>query len=127
MGSEMCIRDSTSSSKPVLNDPEQLTHVRHISAIGSNALSRRELAPRVVTGARKIVVDSIDTAKGEAGDLLSPIENGKLYWSQVSELGSELARKDKESDPGYTIFCSQGLAVQDLYAGVRVLKELDQL
>ena len=118
---------ATTSSKEFIEDPSLLTHVRHISAIGSNALSRRELSPRVVTGARKVVVDSFNTAQNEAGDLLSPIENGKLYWNQVTELGDELAKEEKETGAGYTIFCSQGVAAQDLYCGVRVLKELERV
>ncbi|MCB0322155.1 MAG: ornithine cyclodeaminase family protein [Bdellovibrionales bacterium] len=113
---------ATSSSQPVVPF-EALTTVRHISAIGSNALSRRELCPRTVTGAKLIVVDERATAEREGGTLLGPIEHGRVNWNQVEELGDVL-RQDSFSLPssGYTLYCSHGLAVQDLYLAAEVYR-----
>lgn len=116
---------ATTSSKPVI-DESCISAIKHISAIGSNSLARRELSPRIVTSAKSVVVDSIDTARMESGNLLSPIENGKLHWNQVIELGTLLAGGSPLPDPpgnsSLTIFCSHGLAVQDLYLAAIVEK-----
>jgi ornithine cyclodeaminase len=114
---------ATTSSKPVI-PLGVLSATRFISAMGSNSLARAELPPRAVTAANKVVVDAIDVAQKEAGDLLSPIENGKILWSNVDELGDLLLNPPKLMDRGYSLFCSQGLAVQDLFAAQYVFYQL---
>ena len=118
---------TTNSSKPVVVS-EGLKNVAHISAVGSNSLARVELEPRVITGASLVVTDSVEGAKAEAGKLLSPIENGKLLWSQVIELSAVLgalqgaAQLGNFGESGYSVYCSQGLAVQDLFLAALVYK-----
>lgn len=124
-GAEVVIT-ATTSSEPVLS-AEMLTAARHISAAGSNSLARRELPPRVITGAAVVAVDSKEEAAAESGDLLAPLENGKLNWQQILELGDIITGKVGVSLPaagGYTLFCSQGLAVQDLFLAAKVYESL---
>lgn len=106
---------ATTSSQPVVA-ADWLDSIRGICALGSNALSRTELPARAVTAASPIVVDSVDVAKLEGGNLLAPIENGKLRWAQVAELGDLLCGRTPLPAAARFLFCSHGLAVQDLYA-----------
>jgi len=112
----------TTSSQPVV-ELEWLTAAKHISALGSNALSRRELPPHVVTAASVIVVDSIDAAKAESGNLLLPVESGKLQWNSLRELGALLRTGVEAPSKGFSLFCSHGLAIQDLFLAEMVYRK----
>lgn len=116
---------ATTSSKPLF-ELSDIPDAKCICALGSNSLARRELSPRVVTAANSVIVDSIEVAKAEAGDLLSPVENGKLRWSQMLELGDCLSHPEliADKDQGFGLFCSQGLALQDLYSAHKVFQQL---
>ena len=120
-GAEIIVTATTSSREVI--DETMVSSARVICALGANALSRRELSPRIVSGAKYVVVDEIETAKREAGDLLSPIEAGRLNWNQVHELGDIIVTPLPKQDSGYSVFCSQGLAVQDLYLAARVYQQ----
>lgn len=107
----------TTSSSPVF-EHEWLKSTRHIAALGSNALSRQEIPPQTVSGSRLLFVDCKETSKREGGNLLKALENGKIYWSQIKELSDLLLEPEKflrQGSGGYSLFCSHGLAVQDLY------------
>ncbi len=114
---------ATTSSAPVIEDTA-LNSVRFICALGANALSRRELDPKSVTRACQVVVDSRDVARLEGGTLLSPIENGRLSWQEIAELGEIITnlRPKQTPKPGnYALLCTHGLAVQDLYTAATLL------
>ena len=116
---------ATTSSKPVFSN-DDLENVKHISAIGSNSLARQEIPARTVTAANLVVVDTIEVAKKEAGDLLSALENGKLFWNEVAELGELLTNKKETPKDGFSLFCSQGLAVQDLYCADLIYNKIKE-
>lgn len=130
-GSEVLFTATTSSS-PVF-ERDWLKTTRHISALGSNALTRQEVPPHAVSAARLVFVDCKETAHKEGGNLIKAIENGKLLWSQVRELSDivcdpQLFRAQFKTTPnsnevGFSIFSSQGLAVQDLYLAKRVFDQ----
>lgn len=111
----------TSSAEPVLRG-EWLTPGVHINAAGSNALVRRELDDAAVQQANRIVADSVEQAKIEAGDLLPLIERGHLHWGQVHELGDVVVgHTPGRGSPGeITLFKSLGLAVEDVAAAALV-------
>lgn len=125
---EAAVRDSdivvtmTNAASPVLLG-DWLTAGTHINAAGSNALIRRELDEKAVGRASTICVDSRATALAEAGDLLPALEKGRIHAGQLVELGEVVAgirpgRRDLEA---ITLFESQGMAIQDLALGVRLL------
>ena len=117
---------ATTSSQPVF-EQNWLKHTKLICALGSNSLARVEIPARVVGASRLVVVDTIPVAQAEAGDLLAPVENGKLMWSDVAELGSVLINglPTQTKTTGHFLFCSQGLAVQDLYLANAALKSAE--
>ena len=112
----------TTSSQPVV-ELEWLKEAKHVSALGSNALSRREIPPNVVTAASLIVVDSIDAAKAESGNLLAPIESGRIQWNGIKELGSVIRSGTEAPANGYSIYCSHGLAIQDLFLAATIYQK----
>ena len=94
----------------------------HINAAGSNSLIRREIGEDVLKICRPIVVDTVETALKEAGDLLPVLEKGRLSERQLVELGDVIiGRHPGRSTPTeITLFESQGMAIQDIAVAVRL-------
>ncbi len=117
----------TSSKTPVLRG-EWIEDGTHINAAGSNALDRAELDVAAVRRARLIVVDSKEQAHIECGDLVEPIRQGVITWAEVRELGEIVAGKapGRTAPDAVTLFESQGLAMQDVVVGARVLERARQ-
>lgn len=111
----------TTSPAPLFN-AEWLLPGTHINAAGSNSLIRRELGEDVVARCSPIVVDSIDSALREAGDLLPSLEKGRLQARQLIELGDVICRRHagRSKAEQITLFESQGMAVQDLAVAARL-------
>jgi ornithine cyclodeaminase/alanine dehydrogenase-like protein (mu-crystallin family) len=91
----------------------------HINAAGGNMLIRRELDEDAVLGADKIVVDSIEQAKREAGEFVGLIENGRRRWDDFIELRDVVAgfKTGRSSSQEITLFKSLGLAIEDVAIG----------
>lgn len=124
---EETVRDSdivstiTTSATPLF-EAQWLAPGTHINAAGSNSLIRRELGEDVLKRCRRIVVDSIETARCEAGDLLPLFEKGRLNVRQLVELGDIITGRQGgrlECDE-ISLFESQGMAIQDLALAVRL-------
>ncbi|MBI5785018.1 MAG: ornithine cyclodeaminase family protein [Rhodocyclales bacterium] len=126
---EQAARDSdivvtiTTSATPVF-DGAWLAEGCHVTAAGSNALIRREIDEKSIARADLVCVDSRATALAECGDLLPALEKGRLHAGQLVELGEIVAgvRPARQSARQITLFESQGMAIQDLALGVRLLK-----
>jgi alanine dehydrogenase len=105
----------TSAREPVL-EGEWLEAGAHLNAAGGNSLLRREFDDEAVRRAGRIVVDSIDQARIEAGELVQAVEKGLLTWERLRELrsvvGGETAGRLSEDE--ITIFKSLGLAIEDV-------------
>ena len=79
---------ATSSLVPVLDAADLPEHV-HINAIGSYRLDMRELPDAAFSGA-DVVVDSIEAAEHEAGEVVSAIASAQLRSDVLTELGRRL-------------------------------------
>lgn len=93
-----------------------------VAAIGGNALNRRELDRAAVLAADRIVVDDLEQARIECGDLAALVETGELDWRQVETLGSVVASGDRRAPPGGALFESQGIAAEDIAAAAVVYR-----
>ena len=105
---------ATSAREPVL-EAAWIVPGAHINAVGSNQAKRRELPAELIERADLIVVDSIEQARMESGDLL--LAWGDRAWDdRVIELKDVVAGKAAaRTDPAaITIFKSNGLAVEDV-------------
>jgi alanine dehydrogenase len=112
---------ATSATKVVL-EGAWLTPGTHINAMGANWPQKRELDAAAVGRAGKIVVDSIEQSKMEAGDLIQAFADDPSRWNAVQELGQIVAGKapGRTSADQITLFKSNGIATWDLAAAVRV-------
>jgi ornithine cyclodeaminase/alanine dehydrogenase-like protein (mu-crystallin family) len=72
------------------------------------------------------VVDSIDQAKFEAGDLLIPMGEGVLDWDGVTEL-SDIVSTDQDRGTGLTVFKSLGIAIEDVAVARHVFEKAVRL
>jgi len=111
--SEIIITAST-SRVPVFKG-DSLNSGTHINAVGSFTPNARELDDSTILRA-KIVVDSLDAALAEAGDLLIPMKAGIFRRDQIhAELGEIVVgrKKAREDDLEITVFKSVGLGIQD--------------
>ncbi len=111
----------TSSRAPVLQGA-WLSEGAHVNAAGSNGLTRAEIDDAVARRASLIVTDSVEQAKMECGDLLSPIERNLISWEQVRELGEVVVnRAQGRTQPNdITLFESHGVAIEDVATAKRV-------
>lgn len=105
----------TNARQPVL-EGAWLANGCHVNAAGSNHIRRREIDAAAVERSAVIVVDSIEQAKMEAGDLVGAVEEGHLDWQRVAELSDIVAGRaaGRRSPDEITLFESQGLAAEDL-------------
>ena len=112
---------ATSAMKIVLEGP-WLSPGVHVNAIGANWAQKRELDNAAVARADEIVVDSIEQAKMEAGDLILAFANDAARWDAVRELGGIVAARipGRTAENQITLFKSNGIAAWDLSVAVRV-------
>jgi len=117
----------TTASKPLIHYP-WVEAGTHLNAVGSNALIRREIDEKTIRSCDLVTVDARDVAARECGDLLPLIEKGRLNWRQVTELGDIIAghADGRTSAEQITLFESQGMAVQDLMVGAKILAAAEQ-
>jgi ornithine cyclodeaminase/alanine dehydrogenase-like protein (mu-crystallin family) len=108
----------TSSQEPVFKG-EWLQPGTHVNAAGGNLLLRREVDDETVMRANRVVVDSIEQAKIEAGEFAGVIQTGRRHWEEFSELRDVAAgfKPARRSPSEITLFKSLGLALEDVAIG----------
>jgi ornithine cyclodeaminase/alanine dehydrogenase-like protein (mu-crystallin family) len=74
--------------------------------------------------ADRIVVDQIEDAWIESGDLTGPVARGITSWDRMRELGEVVCGKTpgRERPDEVTLFKSNGLAIEDIATARRVLE-----
>jgi ornithine cyclodeaminase/alanine dehydrogenase-like protein (mu-crystallin family) len=115
---------ATTSREPVVKG-EWLRPGTHVNAIGANMTNRREMDDAVLRRAEVIAVDSIDQARGEAGDLVHGLEAANRSWDDVVELKDVVAgtKPRRDSSERITIFKSCGIAIWDVMAAGFIYRE----
>jgi ornithine cyclodeaminase/alanine dehydrogenase-like protein (mu-crystallin family) len=115
---------TTSAREPIVRG-DWLSPGAHLNAVGACFPATRELDTEAVSRAR-LYVDRRESALQEAGDLLIPIQEGRLTERHiVGELGDVfLGRLAGRGDPSeITLFKSLGIAIEDLAAAHHVLRK----
>lgn len=112
---------ATNATEPVLLG-EWLGPGVHINAIGSNHAARRETDDALVARSDRIVVDDLDAAHLEAGDLILA---DPAPWDRVIPLADVVAgrRRARPDAAARTLFVSQGIAAEDLAMGHVLLEK----
>ncbi|TLD46340.1 MAG: Delta(1)-pyrroline-2-carboxylate reductase [Accumulibacter sp.] len=113
----------TTAATPLF-DAGWLAPGTHVNAAGSNSLIRRELGEDVIKRCAPIVVDSVESALREAGDLLPLLEKGRLHARELVELGDVICgmQPGRSTADAITLFESQGMAIQDLAVAARLVE-----
>jgi ornithine cyclodeaminase/alanine dehydrogenase-like protein (mu-crystallin family) len=108
----------TTSREPVVHG-EWLQPGTHINAAGGNALLRRELDDEAIVKSDRIVVDSIEQSRVEAGEFTGVLETGKRHWEDFVELRDVAAglKPGRIHDADITLFKSLGIAIEDVALG----------
>lgn len=113
---------ATDSRAPLFHDEDVPPGV-HINAIGAYTPEMQEIPPATVARAR-VVIDQMEAAMSEAGDLLIPLAAGLIeprhFATTLGEvvLGRLVGRRSAEE---ITLFKSVGVAVQDVAAASSAL------
>lgn len=107
---------AASSAKTPIVSGDWLSPGTHINAIGSHAANTRELDESTIKRS-KVVVDSMEAALREGGDILIPIADGVIGQDHIyGELGElVIGRKPgRTTNDEITLFKSHGLAIEDV-------------
>jgi ornithine cyclodeaminase/alanine dehydrogenase-like protein (mu-crystallin family) len=114
---------ATTAREPVLFG-DWISEGQHLNLIGSNFLAKAEADVEVFRKANRVVVDSKEQAKMEAGDFVASINAGVLLWSDVLELAPVLVNRypGRESPEDITIFKSLGIGIEDLALAARLVE-----
>ena len=114
----------TSARDPVL-EGNWLAPGAHVNAAGGNHWMRREIDEATVTRADVIVVDDLEQAKMECGDLVWPEARGSFRWDMAHELQDVVAGRvvGRPSAESITLFESMGIALEDIAAAQLVYKK----
>lgn len=105
----------TSARTPVL-EAAWVRDGMHITGAGINRANVAEIDATAIARADLVVVDHIESARREAGDLILASNSGCFEWSGVVELGSVVSGEHpgRTSDAEVTLFESQGIAAEDV-------------
>ena len=119
---------ATDAREPVV-DAGALEDDVHINAVGGYRRDMQELPTEVVAGARLVVVDQIEAALREAGDVWIPLEAGRIRREDLVEIGALVAEQaggtGSRTGSGTTVFKSVGNAVQDLAVSALALRRAE--
>jgi ornithine cyclodeaminase/alanine dehydrogenase-like protein (mu-crystallin family) len=120
------VTTATTAATPVLRGA-WLAEGMHINAVGSNRTDRRELDEEAVHRADRIIVDSLDQAALEAGDLLVTAQEAEeppaparpaSPMARAIELSAIISGRHagRGSESEITLFESLGIGLEDLAA-----------
>ena len=121
--SEECVFNSdivvtiTSAREPVFKG-DSLKQGAHVNAAGGNHWMRAEIDETTISRSSLIVVDDLEQAKVECGDLLSAEARGTFRWDMAQELRDVIGGRisGRSSNDNITLFESMGVALEDIAA-----------
>ena len=114
----------TSAREPVAQG-EWLAPGAHVNAAGGNHWLRREIDEEAVLRSEVIVVDDLEQAKIECGDLIWPEARGSFRWDMAHELRNVVSGRahGRLTAEGVTLFESMGVALEDIAAAELVYRK----
>ncbi len=91
----------------------------HVNAAGSNQRHHAELDALAVSRAQVVVVDDVEGARRESGDLIAAEAAGVFRFETARLLGDVLVNPElgRQDDRDITLFESQGIAALDVAVG----------
>lgn len=115
---------TTTASETPLLAASDIRPGTHITAVGSDAAHKQELAPDLVGGSDLVVVDSYSQSESR-GEVFRARSAGSVP-SRIAELGEVIsgAKPGRQSEESVTIADLTGVAVQDIAISKAVLRRL---
>ena len=112
---------ATSAKEPVLRG-EWLAPGAHVNAVGSNFLAKREIDDEAIRRSACVIVDSLEQARLESGELAHAVEAEAFYWEDARELGSVVTGEfpGREDASEITLYKSHGIALEDVALAGRI-------
>jgi len=113
----------TNSAEPILR-PEHLRPGVTVISAGNNTWLRSEVDPGIARVADLVVVDDIDNAKVEAGELMRAAEMGLFSWDRAIALGDIIGGTHVgRTSPQQIVLCElQGIGIEDVAVAERVYR-----
>lgn len=113
----------TPSTTPIVR-ADWLRPGQHVNAVGSPPRHQFvELHPDVWSRVDLAVVDDVDVATRDSGNITSALAAGTLTAGSLTTLGHELTDPTPRDDQAITVFNSIGIALQDLAAARLLMDE----
>lgn len=111
----------TNSAEPVF-EGKWLAPGTHVNAAGNNKWQHREIDETAIMRSGNVVVDDLEQAKIECGELMAAVSRGVFRWEQAHEVRHVVAglAPGRTSPDQITLFESQGIAIEDIAAAWRV-------
>ncbi len=117
----------TNSATPVF-DGEAVEPGTHINAAGGNSWQRREVDNTTIHRSALVVVDNLEQAKTECGELIHAAEQGVFRWSEAVELKNVVSGHfTRPFDTAVTLFESQGIGIEDVACCAVVIRKARDL
>lgn len=114
---------ATSSREPFLCG-RWLAPGCHLTAMGANHLLRRELCEDVFQRTARVIVDDVEQARLESGEITAAVRAGLISWDQLVPLASVVAgaAPGRERPDEITLFKSHGIALWDIAVAAPVFR-----
>lgn len=103
---------ATGSTEPLIHFADLKPGV-HINAVGSHSPHMREIDNDVMAKA-VVVVDQLEAAMSEAGEVISALKEQYIRQEEIIELGTVVSTEQESKQSQLTVFKSVGLAIQDI-------------
>ena len=113
------ITTCTTSKKPVFSYSDLGEEKVHVNAVGAFTPQMQEIDAEVMLTADKLYVDDLEGALVESGDLIIPLEEGKLRKEDVTgEIGEVLLERKngREKSDSLTVYETVGMGSLDVVA-----------
>jgi ornithine cyclodeaminase/alanine dehydrogenase-like protein (mu-crystallin family) len=88
----------------------------HINAVGAHTLDAREVDSDTIARAR-VYVDALDAVPQESGDIMLPVQEGRITLDHVvGEIGEVIAgsKPGRQTRDEVTFYKSHGIGIQDV-------------
>ena len=124
VGGAQIVVTMTNAREPVL-DGSWLAPGTHVNAAGANSWRRCEVDDATITRSARVVVDNLEQAKIECGELIAAAERGVFNWRTAVELHEVVSGKvpGRPAADGITLFESQGIGIEDAACYGHVLRK----
>lgn len=119
------ITSVTTSKRPTFPG-ESVKAGAHINGVGAYTPEMHELPSEVIVRADKVIFDTTEGVLAEAGDIITPLQEGLVERSHYQgDLGEVLLGKIKgrENEEEITVFKTVGTAVLDVVTAEKILSK----